>query len=155
MLGFIEENLFSESLTVADIKRSCSIANNAVALVFHRRLGKPPKAYIQEMRLSVAAKILIEYPQIKVWQVAELVGFSSVGVFSKAFERWSHMRPNAYRKQMWALDNTGVSESGLEPIALSRVLQGDAEEAEVTRLLRILVKKYPQASREVLQSASV
>jgi AraC-like DNA-binding protein len=50
-------------------------------------------------RLSVAARLLIEYPAVSVRDVARLVGFSQAPHFAKAFQRRYGLTPMRFRAE--------------------------------------------------------
>ena len=60
------------------------------------RWGLPPYAYIEDCRLEVACRLLTD-TDLKVWQIAQLIGYSTLQVFSRAFDRWSGVRPTIFR----------------------------------------------------------
>jgi AraC-like DNA-binding protein len=98
LIAYIDEHLFDPQLSVAGIKRDCGLRDNSIALRFHAQVGAPPKRYITELRLGTAARLLRD-THLKVWQIGELVGYSGLPVFSKAFDRWAGRRPTVYRRQ--------------------------------------------------------
>ena len=110
LLEYLESHLFDKGLNVNQLKRACGVRDNSIALLFHAYVGQSPKAYISELRLETAARLLRD-SDLRVWQIAELVGYSGLAVFGKAFARWSGMRPAAYREQ--ARDLTGDEEDPL------------------------------------------
>lgn len=98
MLVHIRKNLFEPSLTVASLKVACNVRDNSAALVFHRTIGQPPHAFISECRLEVAERMLSS-TSLPVWRLAELLGYSSIQVFSRAFWRTRRRRPLEIRKE--------------------------------------------------------
>ena len=72
--------------------------DNTVPIQFHAAVGRPPRAYIEDRRLETAARLLAD-SELKVWRIGDLVGYGTVQVFSRAFKRWSSLRPSAYRRR--------------------------------------------------------
>jgi AraC-like DNA-binding protein/tetratricopeptide (TPR) repeat protein len=98
LLAYIEEHLFDPSLDVNQLKRNCGVRDNSVPIQFHSAVGRPPHGYIEDRRLETACRLLGESP-MKIWQISEVLGYSSIQVFSRAFSRWSGQRPTTYRKK--------------------------------------------------------
>lgn len=98
LLAYIEENLFNPTLDVNQLKRSCGVRDNSVPIQFHSAVGRPPHGYIEDRRLETACRLLAE-THLKIWQISELLGYSSIQVFSRAFSRWSGQRPTLFRKK--------------------------------------------------------
>lgn len=98
LLAYIEENLFNPTLDVNQLKRSCGVRDNSVPIQFHSAVGRPPHGYIEDRRLETACRLLAD-THLKIWQISELLGYSSIQVFSRAFSRWSGQRPTLFRKK--------------------------------------------------------
>ena len=98
MLSYLKGALFEPSLNVTTWKQALGIRDNSVAMSFHAAIGEPPKRYINRHRIATAARLLLS-TRLKVWRVSELVGYGSLGVFSKAYRRTTGQRPNKYRRQ--------------------------------------------------------
>lgn len=147
LLLYIEEHLFHPSLNVNRLKQACRIRDNSIAIQFHREIGQSPKAYISSRRLETAARLIIT-THLKIWEIAERVGYSNLGVFSKAFNRWAGQRPNAYRRQMREIDQMKVPSDSVSPGFLRRAVTGELSAREAKWLLERLTEMYPEL-REV------
>lgn len=151
LLRYIELNLFHPDLNVNHLKQACGIRDNSIAIHFHSEMGQSPKAYISSRRLETAARLLV-MTRLRVWEIAELVGYSSLGVFSKAFNRWAGQRPNAFRRQMREIDRSDIPSELLSPGFLRRALTGNLTPQEAGRLLKRLATMYPRAHSTVPDS---
>ncbi len=98
LLTYLEEHLFDADLDFNHLKRACGIRDNTLPIQFHTALGLPPYGYIEDCRLETACRLLRDY-DLRIWQVSEMLGYSSIQVFSRAFKRWSGLRPTAFRKR--------------------------------------------------------
>jgi len=114
LIAYIDEHLFDPQLSVAGIKRDCGLRDNSIALRFHAEVGAPPKRYITDLRLGTAARLLRD-TRLKVWQIGELVGYSGLPVFSKAFDRWAGRRPTVYRRQFRSRQEAGSTAAEAPP----------------------------------------
>src|SRR5262245_34471395 len=79
LLAYLEEHLFDPGLDVNQLKRACGIHDNSVPVQFHSALGLPPYAYIETRRMETACRLLRDH-DLKVWQIANLLGYSSIQV---------------------------------------------------------------------------
>ena len=98
LLAYLEEHLFDPDLDFNHLKRACGIRDNTLPIQFHTALDLPPYAYIEDCRLETACRLL-SHSDLRIWQISELLGYSSIQVFSRAFKRWSGLRPTAFRKK--------------------------------------------------------
>lgn len=98
LLAHIAGHLFVPGLNVASLKRACGVRDNSISNRFHQEIGTPPASYITDRRLETASRLLRE-TGVEVWRMADLLGYSSLQVFSRAFTRWAGIRPTAYRRR--------------------------------------------------------
>jgi len=163
MLAYIEGHLFDTDLSVNRIKRECNVRDNSVAIHFHACVGQPPHAYISNCRMQVASRLLRD-SELPIWKISELLGFSSIQVFSRAFYRWAKERPSTYRRihrrNLPALEGgTAIVplgdisfEATLLPPRFTedfwhRALNGNLRDDEASELIRHLLELYPPRRR--------
>lgn len=140
MLDHIAGHLLSANLNIESLKEALGIRDNSAAIDFHRQIGTPPSQYIRDQRLLVATRLL-ETTELRIWRIAELVGYKTINVFSRAFFRWTGVRPGAYRKRT----RRGVAISNR--FHLHRAIQGRATENEAQYVLEALLVLYPECLR--------
>lgn len=99
MLAYIKDHLFDPALSIGAIRKACNLRDNSVALQFHDALGLPPARLIASWRQAVAERMLAN-STLPIWQISNLIGFSSIQVFSRSFFRIKGIRPQDYRRQM-------------------------------------------------------
>lgn len=155
LLAYIEDNLFDPTLDVNQLKRCCGVRDNSVPIQFHSAVGRPPHGYIEDRRLETACRLLAE-THLKIWQISELLGYSSIQVFSRAFSRWAGERPTLFRKKARRDRGraAGVSASAREgkqrehsvfpTDALRKALDGDLPYEEAKSLMGRLEELYPR-----------
>lgn len=98
-LGFVVENLFDDSLTVAEALQTCKIKSKNFTSRFSLYTGATPKQFILEHRTTAAQHLLIE-TKLTIAQVSILTGFSSHSAFSKAFKNnIGGVNPSVWREQ--------------------------------------------------------
>lgn len=139
LLAHLEDHIFDPGLNVASLKRACGVRDNSIAILFHQHLGKAPKAYIEERRLETSTQLLAQQ-DLQIWRIAELVGYSSLGVFSKAFNRWMGIRPRKYRK---SLADGQIQQTLMGTDVLQRIMDGVGTQAEVEAVFDRLGALYP------------
>lgn len=147
LLTYIESNLFHPDLRVGQLKKACGIRDNSISMQFHAALGLPPSSYIEKYRMGVASRLLQE-TEVPVSMIAELLGFSSLQVFSTAFNRWAGIRPNPYRDQHRTeapQSEGGETEHGEGPQSvetLRKALMGSLPAREASALIHYLEDIY-------------
>lgn len=162
LLAYIEDHLFDANLSVNQVKKACGVRDNSVAIHFHACVGQPPHAYISQCRMEVASRLLRD-SELPVWKISELLGFSSIQVFSRAFYRWAKERPSTYRRlnrsrvDLAPMTSDSDTEEDLaEERVVSprltedfwrRALAGNLRDDEASELIRHLLDLYPPRRR--------
>ena len=85
--------------TVASLASAAGMSRSAFADLFKQVLGESPMEYLTRWRMYKAAQLL-SARDLKIAQVASLVGYESDGAFNKAFKRNTGIAPGAYRKDI-------------------------------------------------------
>jgi AraC-like DNA-binding protein len=150
-LAVIEENLFDPCLNVSFVKKCVGVKDNSVGLEFHTFLGFTPKRYITDCRLSVAANLL-STTRLKIFKISDLLGYSNLGVFGKAFVKLYGQPASQYRlRHAVPEDSRGDFRPSRSDVL--RILDGKATVAEARVLIAHLQSIYP-GSTGSNQSAS-
>lgn len=158
LLAYLESHVYDLDLDYQQLKKACGVRDNTIPALFHQAAGLPPATYIRDCRMETAARLLSE-SDVKVWQISQLVGYSSLQVFGRAFKRWSKLSPVAYRRRHRKpadRQRRQVSLRRSSEIAdtFRRALQGQASASEIAMVMEQLVELYPQSVRAVLASPS-
>jgi AraC-like DNA-binding protein len=158
MLIYIRDHLFDPELSVHRIKDACRLRDNSIALHFHRVLGQPPGTFITDNRLAVAERLLAN-TWLPIWKITELLGYSSIQVFSRAYFRRKGRRPSVFRKfpaeagtEVPAAASAPPAATPLlprEPDLLQRALSGNLEDHEAAHLVCRLLQIYPPHRRAI------
>ena len=152
MLAYIHGHLFDPKLNVNRLKKACGIRDNSVAIHFHSAVGQPPHAYISQCRLETAARLLRD-TDLPVWKISEMLGFSSIQVFSRAFHRWCGQRPTTYRKEnrpssaVEADHSKSRKDAFADPETWRRAIAGQLRSDEAAHLVYRLLELYPPSRR--------
>lgn len=94
-LHFLEAN-FRNGVSVADIAGAAGIGEVQCRKLFRKYTGLSPAGYLGRLRLSRAARMLLE-TSLSVKEIAELCGFSSECYFCYAFRKHLNCSPEKYR----------------------------------------------------------
>ena len=145
MLGTMVKRMLEPGLTVAKIKEVNGLRDNSIAIRFHRECQRAPKEYLLTMILESGARLLRAEPDLRIWRIAEYLGFSSLGVFSKAFYRVFGVRPNTYRN----CGDDSSKEFVWNFATLRTVLEGRAAPRVAKEVMAELAMRYPRVWAEL------
>lgn len=96
---YIIEHLDDPELTNGVLAQECGFSEVYLRKLFSEYRGLTPKQYILELRLKKAKELLAD-SGLRVSEVAERCGFSSVYHFSRAFRISVGMPPREYSRQV-------------------------------------------------------
>lgn len=97
ILSYIHGN-YSENITVQDIARSTGISRSECFRCFKKVTNKKPAEYINEYRLTQAARLLLETDE-RVTEICTSCGFGSSSYFGKLFKDSFGMSPLMFRRE--------------------------------------------------------
>jgi AraC-like DNA-binding protein len=86
-----------ESWSLSSLARKCAMSRSAFAEDFKQSVGRPPMAYLLNLRMDRACDLLSQNI-LEIKEISEQAGYGSQPAFSNAFKRWTGMAPGAYRK---------------------------------------------------------
>ena len=143
LLEYLETHLFDPELNVTELKRACGVRDNSIAIHFHAAVGQPPRAYIEERRFDTAVNLLRD-TDLPVGQISELLGYSTLQVFSDGFSRWSGQRPTAFRKDSRSAvqAETPAADAVFDDQLWSRAFGGELEPHRAQRLIQQVRRLY-------------
>ncbi len=151
LLALVLEHLFDLEMGIELLQRRSGYHESYVNQVFNDAVGSPPYTYIEDRRMEIAAPLVAD-TALKVWQIAELLGYGSDDIFSRAFRRWSGLKPTDYRRELRPVsesppvstvhlaDRAGFTEAQM----LQRFGRGDLEPELARVLLDRLRGIYPE-----------
>ena len=88
-----------EEISVVYLAEKLQLTPNYFSKIFHERVGKTFSAYITEVRIRHARRILMTRPDVKVRDVAVMVGYYSPRHFANIFRRLTGCYPSDYRSR--------------------------------------------------------
>lgn len=87
---------YDDALSVADLARRARMSEGHFAREFKRTLGLTPAAYVMQVRVEEAARLLTTTDD-PIGEVASLVGFATASHFAARFREWAGMTPSEFR----------------------------------------------------------
>lgn len=90
---------YAEDLSITDMTGRFHISVSQFSLLFKKYTEKSFINYLTELRVQRAKQFLIE-ANLKVYEIAESVGFNSLPHFNRVFKQSTGQSPNEYRKAM-------------------------------------------------------
>ncbi len=95
--SFLEENYGRHSLTLEETAGAMKLSPGYLSRVLKQQTGLSFVDYLTRLRATKAAQLMLD-PSVKIYEVAESVGFASQHYFSRAFKRVLGLAPVDYRK---------------------------------------------------------
>jgi len=93
---FITSDL-TRTYSAEELARRFHINLNALKTTFKGLFGSPLYTYMRMYRMNHAASVLLKYPDMKIIEIAALVGYDNPSKFSAAFRETMGMSPLQYR----------------------------------------------------------
>src|SRR3984893_3715281 len=97
VMEFIEEHL-AEEISLAALAEIVDLSLYHFARAFAQSFGVPPHRYHMARRID-RAKGLLEKPALSVTQIGIQIGFREASSFTRAFRKFTGLRPTEYRRQ--------------------------------------------------------
>ena len=96
-LAYIAEH-YREGVTLKQVAAECHINTSYLGQIFKRETGSAFTDYVNAMRVREAQRLLAN-PALKVYEVAERVGFTDYHYFLKIFKKVTGTTPKDLRNQ--------------------------------------------------------
>lgn len=97
ILQYIQHN-YQKNLKLGAIADLFGYNSSYLGQAFSKATGFSFNSYVDKVRID-AAKRLLEEGDYKVYEVADMVGYSSVDYLHKKFKKYTGMSPTEYRKK--------------------------------------------------------
>jgi len=92
---FITRNFFDKTLSLRMVSSYVGISENHLSSIFTKQTGQTFTEYVTELRVE-KAKMLLKETNLKVYEIAENVGFANSEYFSKIFKKATGKSPNQF-----------------------------------------------------------
>ena len=94
---FIHENMPRDN-RLAELAAIAKLSPYHIARAFKKSVGRPPHAYLNELRIE-RAKALLAEGSLSVTEIASEVGYEAPQTLARAFQRTVGLTPTAYRRE--------------------------------------------------------
>lgn len=110
VIKYIGEHLSDSNLSLKWISENYLFMNpDYVSKMFVKQTGSKFSAYVTELRIQEAKKLLLEHSEESPYAVAEMVGFgNNPQYFSQIFKKYTKLSPKDYVKSMLEPDRKSV-----------------------------------------------
>ncbi|NLG87781.1 MAG: response regulator transcription factor [Clostridiaceae bacterium] len=96
--AYIEKNYGDYDLTIQKISNYLHISPSYFSMIFKKEAGETFLNYLIGIRIN-AAKELMQDPDLKIFEIAERVGYPDLNYFSYFFKKNTGMSPREYRNR--------------------------------------------------------
>ena len=96
-IKYIEENYYSNNLNINDVSDRLEVTSSYLSKLLKKETGLSFIEYLTNIRIKKAMYIM-EDPTIKIYDVAELVGYSNQHYFCRAFKKVVGFSPTEYKR---------------------------------------------------------
>ncbi|MBQ7801455.1 MAG: helix-turn-helix domain-containing protein [Oscillospiraceae bacterium] len=90
---------YMEDISVVQMAEKMDLTPNYFSKIFRDRMGKTFSAYLTEVRINQAKRILLMRKNVRVKDVALMVGYFSPRHFTNVFKKMTGCYPGDFRKQ--------------------------------------------------------
>ena len=94
---YINRNYSNETLSITEIANKIGISQTYLTRLLKKELGMTFIDYLTYVRIKNSI-ILMEDPEIRIYEIAELVGYSTQHYFSNVFKKHMGMAPLDYKR---------------------------------------------------------
>lgn len=94
---YINENYMKE-ITLSDVADIFNITPEYLSTYFKKHCGLNFTTYINNIRMDMAKKVLVENPDLSINEVAEIIGINNINRFIRLFKDSFGTTPGKYRK---------------------------------------------------------
>ena len=95
-LNYISENYGNQEISVGIIADSLGLSEGHLSHIFKKETDYTINAYITRYRIRAAMKLLKDC-RVKVYEVADMVGYRDITYFSSTFKKIVGMNPSEYQ----------------------------------------------------------
>ena len=99
MTDYLEDRV-CENVTLSDLCASFYMGKTQVCELFAEHIGMGPMEYYASLKISRAKKLLLD--GVPVSKIADMLGYSSIHIFSRAFKKAVGVSPTDYKNRIIA-----------------------------------------------------
>lgn len=87
---------YAEPISLALLADELHISPNYLSALFHRELGESYNKYVTRVRMEHATRLMKAQPELKMYEIAEAVGYISAKHFTCVFKQYYGITPGEY-----------------------------------------------------------
>ena len=95
MLDYIEKN-YDQRISLMDVSAEQGVSCAYLNAKFKAETGYPFNDYLNRFRISQAVQLLHAGPELKIYEIAESVGFTDYKYFIKVFKKYTGYSPGRF-----------------------------------------------------------
>lgn len=95
------DNNYTQDITLDILAQHLGISKGYLCSFFKEHMHQTIMHYLLNTRMNRARIFLVQYPEKKVLEIAQMCGFEDASYFGKVFKREIGMTPENYRKGMY------------------------------------------------------
>ena len=94
-MDYIKKNYHNKALTLKIVSEYVGISETHLSGIFAKQTGRTFTEYVTHLRIE-KSKRLLKASNLKVYEIAEIVGYANAEYFSKIFKKVTGKRPNQF-----------------------------------------------------------
>lgn len=98
IISYLKENVY-ENLTLSDLCAKFFMGKSHLCKLFSEYTGDSPIEYFSRLKIAEAKKLLLR-DDLSVSRISDVLGYSSIHNFSRAFKNAVGVSPTAYKKRL-------------------------------------------------------
>lgn len=98
IVGYLKENVY-ENVTLSDLCTKFYMGKSHLCELFSEYTGESPIEYFARLKMSEAKKLLLR-DDLSVSKISDMLGYSSIHNFSRAFKNSVGVSPTAYKRRL-------------------------------------------------------
>ncbi|WP_237392015.1 response regulator transcription factor [Paenibacillus dendrobii] len=96
--GFLDKE-YDKNFELERLAETTGMSPSYISRLFKSTTGHTITDYLIEVRIEKAKQFLVDHPDLKNYQISQLVGYSDPVYFNKLFKRMVQMTPKDYKKR--------------------------------------------------------
>ena len=94
--NYIDQNYFEQSISLQQVANHLQVSPTYLSKQLKNEIGVSFVHYLTNVRMEKAVKLITD-PYLKIYEVAEMVGYSTQHYFSNVFKKMVGISPIEYR----------------------------------------------------------
>ena len=94
-----EKPFLEDSFSMPFLAKKLSVSPHHLSQILNESLGQSFFDFTAQYRVQEAQKLLIKNPNLKIEEIAEMVGYNSKSAFNTAFKKITGLSPSEFRKK--------------------------------------------------------